>query len=172
MEFIATQKFIMMSPRKLRYTADMVKKLEVIDAIETLPLVGKRAGISLAKVIKTAVANAKQKGISDTDLIFKEIQIGEGPRLKRGMPISRGRWHPIKRRMSHIRVVLKTKEEEKSVTGNIRSEKSAKGISIEKAIKKSPVRERSKNPLRTLRGKKTKQGRSESKRKIKNKGDK
>jgi len=43
-------------------------------------------------------------------LIFKEIQIGEGPRLKRGQAASRGRWHAFKHRMAHIRVVLTTKE--------------------------------------------------------------
>jgi large subunit ribosomal protein L22 len=78
------------------------------EAIEKLPFVQKRAGESLAKVIKAALANAKNQGVSETDLIFKEIQIGEGPRLKRGRAASRGRWHPFKKRMAHIRVVLAT----------------------------------------------------------------
>src|SRR3990170_5358140 len=57
--------------------------------------------------------NAKVKNISADLLKFKEIQINEGPRLKRGRPVSRGRWHPHKRRMSHIRVVLQTVEKTK-----------------------------------------------------------
>lgn len=108
MEIIATQKFLLMSPRKLRVVADLVKKMKPADAVERLPFIHKRAQEPLVKVIKSAIANAKQKGVTEADLIFKEIQIGEGPRLKRGRPISRGQWHPIKRRMSHIRVVLTT----------------------------------------------------------------
>lgn len=108
MEIVATQKYLLMSPKKIRVVADMVRKLKPTDAVETLPFVGKRAGEPLAKVIKAAIASAKAKGVSETDLVFKEIQIGEGPRLKRGRPVSRGMWHPIKKRMAHIRVVLET----------------------------------------------------------------
>lgn len=110
MEIKAEQKYLLMSPRKVRVVVDMIKKLKPLGAIESLPLVGKRAAEPLRKVILSAIANAKAKGISETDLIFKEIQVGEGPRLKRGKPVSRGQWHPIKKRMSHIRVVLATKE--------------------------------------------------------------
>jgi large subunit ribosomal protein L22 len=114
-EFIATQKYLIMSPRKIRLVAELIKKMKPGEAIEKLPFVQKRAGESLAKVIKAALANAKNQGVGETDLVFKEIQIGEGPRLKRGRAASRGRWHPFKRRMSHIRVVLVStkKEEEK-----------------------------------------------------------
>ncbi len=108
MEFKAEQKFLLMSPRKIRPVADLIKKMKPKDAVERLPFTQKRAAEPLVKVIKSAIANAKQKGVGEANLIFKEIQIGEGPRLKRGMPISRGQWHPIKKRMSHIRVVLTT----------------------------------------------------------------
>ncbi len=104
--FTSTQKFIVMSPRKLRLVAALVRRMRPAEAVERLPFVGKRAGQELGKVIKSALANAKAKGVGETDLIFKEIQIGEGPRLKRGRAASRGRWAPFKRRMSHIRVVL------------------------------------------------------------------
>lgn len=110
MEFIATQKFLLMSPKKVRPLAAVIKKLAPARAIEVLPFTGKKAALMIVKVIKTAIANAKQKGVSPGDLKFKEIRISEGPRLKRGRPVSRGRWHPYKRRMSHIRVVLEKKE--------------------------------------------------------------
>ena len=97
-----------MSPRKIRLVVGVIKKMKPVEAIEKLPFVQKRAGAELAKVIKAAVAAAKNAGVSETDLIFKEIQIGEGPRLKRGRAASRGMWHPFKRRMAHIRVVLTT----------------------------------------------------------------
>ncbi|MBI3443530.1 50S ribosomal protein L22 [Candidatus Woesebacteria bacterium] len=98
-----------MSPKKLRAVVSVVKKLTPRKALDILPFVGKRAAGPLSKVIENAIANARQKGLNEADLVFKEIQIGEGPRLKRGREVSRGRWHPYKRRMSHIRVVLETK---------------------------------------------------------------
>jgi large subunit ribosomal protein L22 len=112
MDIKAEQKYLLLSPRKLRPVADIIKKLTPTQAVERLPFVGKRGAEPLAKVIKQAIANARVKGLSDADLTFKEIQIGEGPRLKRGIPVSRGQWHPIKRRMSHIRVVLTTRKPE------------------------------------------------------------
>lgn len=111
MEFIATQKYLRLSPRKIRPVVALVKKLTPDKAVETLPFIGKRGSLPLKKVILTAIAGAKDKGVDSHDLVFKEIQIGEGPRLKRGLAVSRGRWHPIKKRMSHIRVVLMTKSE-------------------------------------------------------------
>lgn len=106
MEFKSVQKYVITSPKKLREVAVLLKKLKPEDAVNKLPFLQKRAAEPLLKVIKTAIAQAGQKGITSDKLIFKEVQINEGPRLKRGRPVSRGRWHPYKRRMSHIRVVL------------------------------------------------------------------
>jgi large subunit ribosomal protein L22 len=118
--YISTQKYFLGSPRKLRAVAALVKKMKPVDAVAKLPFAERRAAGDLSKVIKSALANAKNQGESDVNLVFKEIQIGEGPRLKRGKAASRGRWHQFKRRMSHIRVVLTTvgkeKEEVKPVT--------------------------------------------------------
>ena len=109
MEIIASQKYLLLSPRKIRPVVALIKKMTPLEAVERLPFIAKKASEPLAKVIKQALANARVKGLSDSDLTFKEIHIGEGPRLKRGRPVSRGQWHPIKKRMSHIRVVLETK---------------------------------------------------------------
>jgi large subunit ribosomal protein L22 len=106
MEIISTQKFVRTSPRKLRLIADAVRSMAPVTAVSVLAYSGKRASDPLSKVIKSALANATQQGFSQKDMIFKEIQISEGPRLKRGRPISRGMYHPIKKRMSHIRVAL------------------------------------------------------------------
>ncbi|OGM10599.1 50S ribosomal protein L22 [Candidatus Woesebacteria bacterium RBG_16_36_11] len=111
MEIISTQKYVRLSPRKIRPVVVMIKKLTPVRAVEVLPFIDKNASEPLRKVIQTAIANAKDRGIADNDLFFKEIRIGEGPRLKRGRAISRGRWHPIKKRMSHIRVILATKSD-------------------------------------------------------------
>lgn len=136
MDIISTQKYIVTSPRKLRLVAGMIKKLSPIDAIARLPFSQKRAAMPLSKVIKSAVANARQAGLADTDLIFKEIQIGEGPRLKRGRPVSRGQWHPVKRRMSHIRVVLTTKGQKVEVVKEVKSETLENEVSTKKVVTK------------------------------------
>lgn len=109
-QYKATQKYLIESPRKIRLVVEIIKKMSPLEAIEKLPFVGKRASEALGKVIKAAIANARVQSASDTNLIFKEIQVGEGPRLKRGRAASRGRYHPYKKRMSHIRVILVEKK--------------------------------------------------------------
>ena len=110
MQAISTQKYIRMSPRKLRLVADMTRKMTPVEALSVLPYVNKAAAIHIEKVVKSAVANAKVMGANENELVFKEIQISEGPRLKRGIAVSRGMWHPIVKYMSHIRVIVETKE--------------------------------------------------------------
>lgn len=128
-EYKSTQKFLLVSPRKVRLVTGVVKKMKPAEAIEKLPFTGKRAAADLVKVIKSAIANAKTQGVSETELVFKEIQIGEGPRLKRGRSASRGRWRPFKKRMSHIRVVLKTTSSE---VLNPKTESNSKKLEVKK----------------------------------------
>ena len=106
MEAIATQKFVRMSPRKLRLVADMVREMSPAEAMEILPFLNKRGSTPIRKVIQTAVANASQKGASPDTLKFKEIQINEGSRMKRFRAVSRGRAHGYVKQMSHIRVIV------------------------------------------------------------------
>lgn len=109
MDIIAIQKYVRISPQKLRVVVDMIKDLPPTDAVEKLPFVGKKAALPLTKAIKSALANAQVKGAKREELVFKEIQINEGPRLKRGMAGPRGKWKPYQKKMSHIRVILTTK---------------------------------------------------------------
>ncbi len=134
MEAVATQKFIRMSPTKLRPVVAMIKGMTPARAVEVLPFIGRRAAEPLLKVIKTAIANAVQKGSGTEELRFKEIQIGEGPRLKRGNPVSRGRFHPIKKRMSHIRVALISASKEVKATK--KEEKQTEAVEVKKEVKK------------------------------------
>lgn len=107
MQYISTQKYLRMSPRKLRLVVGMVKHLSPARAVEVLPYMQKRAADPLQKVIKSAIANAQQKGVANIDnLQFSEIQVNEGPRLKRYRAGARGRYKPYTRDMSHIRIVL------------------------------------------------------------------
>jgi large subunit ribosomal protein L22 len=136
MEAISVQKYVRMSPTKIRLVANMVKDVTPTEAVAMLPYVPKRAAKPLEKVVRSAIANARQKGAKEEDLVFKEIQINEGPHiLKRGQPVSRGQWHPILKKMSHIRVVLMTKPEAKSNVKKSKQGKKGGKLSINKSIK-------------------------------------
>lgn len=137
MEFKSEQKHLLLSPRKIRPVVDVIKKLTPVKALDVLPFVKKRASEFLFKVIKSALANAVQKGADVNSLVFKEIQIGEGPRLKRGNPVSRGRWHPIKKRMSHIKVILMTKKVVEVKKAEVKSKASTS--EVKKTVKKAKV---------------------------------
>ena len=128
MKFVHTQKYIRISPTKVRPVVEMIKKMSPVEAIEKLPYIVKRSAIPVEKVLKTAVANAKEKGVQVQDLKIKEIQVGEGPRIKRGRPVSRGRSHPIIKRMCHIRVVLESIEKEKVKKGKVKKVSKSKNI--------------------------------------------
>jgi len=145
MEIKSVQKFVKTSPRKLRLVAALAKKMKPTEAIETLPFSRKRAADPLVKVIKTAVANAKERGLKEENLIIKQIQINEGPRLKRGRPASRGVWHPYKRRMSHIRVVLEERKKNEKLKPKTKVEK-----------KEKPAKKETKKKIETKKKGKTK----------------
>jgi large subunit ribosomal protein L22 len=140
MEIKTVQRFIRTSPYKLRLVVNLIKGLSPRESLEALPFTGKRAAEPLSKAIKVALANAKDQGISESDLVFKEIQINEGPRLKRGRPVSRGRWHPYKRRMSHIRIVLETKEPEPIKEARKKIKDSKKEQSASKKVRDSSAK--------------------------------
>lgn len=143
MEIKSVQKFVRMSPRKLRLVADLVRGLSPQEAIDVLPFSKKRAAGPISKVIKTAIANAKQIGVNVGDLEFKEIQINEGPRLKRWRAGARGRAKPYKKRMSHIRVVLEAREpkikkssKKKPKPANLAESKDKKPVNVKAKRKK------------------------------------
>lgn len=104
METVANQKFIHISPRKLRLMADAIRKMDPNKALETLRFSQKSAAKPLTHAIKAVIANAKQKGMKN--ISFKKIEINEGPKMRRFRAGSRGRVKPYKRKMSHIRIVL------------------------------------------------------------------
>lgn len=111
----AVQKYIRMSPRKLRLIAKAVVKLDPSEALVHLKFTTKNAADPLSKVIKSALANAKTNfGAKPENLRFKEIQVMEGPTYKRWRAVSRGMAHSIMKRTSHIKVVLEEKNGPKS----------------------------------------------------------
>lgn len=148
MDIKATQKFVKIAPQKVRVVADLIRKLTPVKALSVLPYIKKKGSPEVAKVVKTALANARQAGFSEDTLVFKELQIGESVRLKRGIPVSRGMWHPIVKRMSHIRVVLTQKEEVVKVV----EDKKVVKVEKETVAKKSNIKNQ-KSKTQTKKGK-------------------
>lgn len=107
MEVKAIGRHIRMSPQKARLVADMIRGKDVREAISILAFSKKRSAHSIDKILKSAIANAKAKKTIDVDTLYvKTIFIDGGPILKRFMPRAMGRASLIKKRTSHITVVL------------------------------------------------------------------
>ena len=108
----ASATHIRISPRKVRMVVDTVRGKSVSQALSILGFTRKKAALPVQKLLKSAVANAVENdGISDVDtLVIDRIMVDEGPTLKRFMPRARGRATPIRKRTSHIRIVLRERD--------------------------------------------------------------
>ena len=114
MEIQSTQKNIVTAPRKLKLVADMVRKMRPVQSLSVLRFSDKAAAEPLSKVIKIALANAKERGLKEEELTFKTLEINEGPKMRRARAAARGRSRPYKKRMSHIKIVLTDAQTQKS----------------------------------------------------------
>ena len=94
------------SPRKVGLVASLVRGKRVSDALASLDLVPKRAGEPIAKLIRSAVANARQKGMTEAELVVSSIQVGKGIMFKRSSPRARGSAAIIRKKASHIKLEL------------------------------------------------------------------
>ncbi len=105
------------SPRKVRLVVDLVRGKTVSEAISLLKFTEKRASEVISKLISSAFANAKNTGVnSDATVLFiKEISVDKGITLKRMMPRARGSSAPIRKRSSHVELVLGVKEVKEKV---------------------------------------------------------
>jgi large subunit ribosomal protein L22 len=105
----ASATHIRISPRKVRMVVDTVRGKSVSQALSILGFTRKKAALPVQKLLKSAVANAVENGgINDVEtLVIDRIMVDEGPTLKRYMPRARGRATPIRKRTSHIRIILR-----------------------------------------------------------------
>ena len=110
MEASAKLKYARLSPQKTRLVVDMVRGKAVQEALNILKFSPQRPADVVAKEVRSAVANAEQKGVSDVDRLFvKAVFVDQGPALKRFMPRAQGRATRIRKPTSHITVVLDEK---------------------------------------------------------------
>ena len=108
MEAKAVAKYIRVSPRKTRIVADIIKGKGVEDALNILRFTPKKPAKILSKVLYSAISNAEQMpGVDVDSLIVDTILVNEGPTQKRIQPRAMGRAYRIRKRTSHITIVVK-----------------------------------------------------------------
>ncbi|MFH0951707.1 MAG: 50S ribosomal protein L22 [Patescibacteria group bacterium] len=114
MEVIAKLRYLKMAPRKVRLVIDEVRGLSVKTAEAKLRFMPKWAAMPVLKLLSSAVANAiNNHKLDKVNLYIKSIQADEGPPLKRFKPRAFGRVSPIKKRSTHITLVLDEKKKSK-----------------------------------------------------------
>lgn len=107
MAYKASFRFAKISPTKIRSVADLIRKQPVQRALESLRFLPNKGARLLEKVLRSAVANAEDKGARKIeDMVVTEARIDEGPRMKRFQPHARGTAFPILKRFSHIHVEI------------------------------------------------------------------
>ncbi len=107
MEAKAIVRHIRVTPRKARLVVDLIRGKRVGDALSVLKFTPNHASKVVEKLLRSAIANAEQKNISDVDrLKVKKAFVDQGPSLKRVMPRAMGRANIIRKRSSHITLVL------------------------------------------------------------------
>jgi len=112
MEATSHQKYLRVSPKKIKFLTRLTTGLTVDKAVSQLEFMPGHAPKLLAAAIKSAKANAVNNlKLNSTNLIIKEVITGKGPFFKRWQPVSRGMAHSIKKRTTHITVKVGEKEE-------------------------------------------------------------
>src|SRR4051794_26100503 len=106
----AKARFVRVSPRKARRVIDLVRGKSVTDALDILRWAPQAASEPVAKVIASAAANAQNNnGLDPATLVVATVYADEGPTAKRIRPRAQGRAFRIRRRTSHITVVLESR---------------------------------------------------------------
>lgn len=107
MQFSAKNRFLNVSPYKLRPFADVVRGKNVEQAVRWLSTMAVKRSVPIKKMIESAAANAKDlHNIGMSDLIIVDIRIDQGPMYKYYKPGAMGRSNPYRKRFSHASVIL------------------------------------------------------------------
>jgi large subunit ribosomal protein L22 len=129
----AIQRTTRQSPYKMRLVIDEIRGKDVNEALGLLKFSKKHAAVQIAKVLNSAVANAEFKARNASDsidvdtLYIKHAIVNEGPALRRFMPAAQGRATPIRKRTSHVEIILDAREENSTRAGRSASRASSRG---------------------------------------------
>jgi len=111
MKIVAKLNYFRISPRKARLVADCIRGMDAEKAEIQLRFLNKKAAGPVLKLLKSSIANAQNNfGVEKEDLFISEIQVNEGPVLKRWRARAMGRAASIMKRTSHIIITLDTKK--------------------------------------------------------------
>ncbi len=141
MEVKAKLSNLRIAPRKVRLVADVVRGKSVQRALDELSFVDNKSARPIAKLIKSAVANAKNNfQLNPDNLYISTIFVNEGSKLKRWRPVSRGQSNEIIKRSSHIIVILneKGKPRDKKIVKEVKKEEKKKVV--KETTKKVPAK--------------------------------
>ncbi len=106
-EVTAQLNYVRSSPRRMRLIADLIRGKRVARAMDNLAVINKKTAKIMAKVLSSAIANAKHNhSYKAEDLVIKTVTVDGGPMIKRSMPKAHGRATPVRERTSHISLVL------------------------------------------------------------------
>ncbi|HLS91123.1 MAG TPA: 50S ribosomal protein L22 [Limnochordia bacterium] len=112
MEARAVARYVRISPRKARQVVNLIRGKDVAEALAILELTPKRASRIVSKVVRSAVANAENNlELNPDSLYVSKAYVDQGPTLKRIMPRARGAADRIRKRTSHITVVVAERKE-------------------------------------------------------------
>ena len=111
MPWKASHRYARISARKARLMVDLIRGRGAQDALNILKFTPNRAASLLSKVLTSAVANANEAEADVEALYVDEVRVDEGPTIKRFHEKDRGRAHPIRKRTSHITVVVEAEPE-------------------------------------------------------------
>ncbi|MBA2418024.1 MAG: 50S ribosomal protein L22 [Nocardioidaceae bacterium] len=107
----AVARFVRITPMKARRVIDLVRGLEVDDALALLRFAPQAAAENVYKLVESAAANAETtEGLNRASLVISKARVDEGPTLKRWRPRAQGRAYRIRKRTSHITVVVQPRD--------------------------------------------------------------
>jgi large subunit ribosomal protein L22 len=106
MEVRALTKYVRMSDKKVRDVARVIVGKSAQEAVQLLKFVPRKSARLVGKTLSSAIANAVCRGMNAEILVVKEALAEQGVAFKRFIPASRGSAHPIRKRTSHIKIVL------------------------------------------------------------------
>jgi large subunit ribosomal protein L22 len=108
----AKSKYLRQSPYKVRLVLNLIRGLEVKEALDVLTFTKRKAADEIKQVLESAIANAETNfGLNSSNLYISKAIADEGPTLKRFRPRARGRAGRINKRTSHLIIELESVEE-------------------------------------------------------------
>ena len=166
MQVTSTYRYARISAFKAREVTREIQGRSASDALDLLTFSPKKAALMVRKTLKSAIANAENNADLKVDtLLVKEAVVGEGPTFKRFRARARGSASPLRKRTSHIRIVLADELAPTAPAGRARKAKPAEEasrVAADDQLKSEPGKGSRKSSTRKPAAKKSKEDSGES----------